>query len=79
MILPSSDISIMDVRNYLGCPSTDLGTLVAKAQTGGKSGFAFNIAENGGSNQDGTLIDGAEPYWNIWSTNQPGFGGHSLI
>lgn len=73
MILPSSDISIMDVRNYLGIPSTDLGTLVAKAQTGGENGFAFNITENGASNQDGTLIDGAQPYWNIWSTNQPGF------
>lgn len=27
MILPNSDISIMDVRNALGYPSTDLGTL----------------------------------------------------
>ena len=35
MILPNSDISIMDVRNATGCPSTDLGTLCAKAKTGG--------------------------------------------
>ena len=27
MILPTTDISIMDVRNALGYPSTDLGTL----------------------------------------------------
>lgn len=27
MILPNTDISIMDVRNILGYPSTDLGTL----------------------------------------------------
>ncbi len=27
MTLPDSNISIMDVRNVLGYPSTDLGTL----------------------------------------------------
>ena len=47
MILPNNNISIMDVRNCLGYPSMDLGTLCTKAKTGGKSGYAFNIKENG--------------------------------
>lgn len=71
MILPNNNISIMDVRNCLGYPSMDLGTLCAKAKTGGKSGYAFNIKENGSSTTDGSLITDAEPYWNIWSNNSP--------
>lgn len=72
MKLPNSDISIMMVRNAIGCPSTDLGTLVAKAKTGGTSGYAFKIKENGGAENDGALIDGASPYWNIWAAESPG-------
>lgn len=73
MILPNTDISIMDVRNCLGCSSTDLGTLVAKAKEGGTSGYAFQIKENGfSSTKLGYLIDGAKPYWNIWAKSCPG-------
>lgn len=78
MKLPGSDISIMDVRNCIGCPSTDLGTLCAKAETGGEGGYAFKIKENGYGTSIGSLItdsDGlpsALPYWNIWSNSSPG-------
>lgn len=71
MILPNNNISIMDVRNITGYPSMDLGSLCAKAKIGGKSGYAFNIKENGGATTDGSLIPGAEPYWNIYSNNSP--------
>lgn len=79
MILPNNNISIMDVRNVTGCPSTDLGTLCVKAYSGGKSGYAFNIKENGGGAWDGSLITddkgfpSAYPYWNIFSNNSPGY------
>lgn len=79
MILPTTNISIMMVRNATECPSTDLGTLVAKAKIGGKSGYAFNITENGGGTWDGSLIlddkgfPSAYPYWNIFSANSPGY------
>lgn len=72
MILPDTDISIMMVRNTLGYPSVDLGTLIAIAKNGGKGGYAFNITENGSYNYDGSLISNASPYWNIYSNNQPG-------
>lgn len=72
MSLPDTNISIMMVRNQLDCPSTDLGTLVVKAKTGGRSGYAFSILENGGSGVDGSLLPGSLPYWNIWSNNSPG-------
>lgn len=51
---------------------TRLSRLCAAARTGGKSGWAFNIVEAGGSATDGILIDGAEPYWNIYAKNSPG-------
>lgn len=71
--LPNTDISIMDVRNCIGCSSIDLGSLVANAKEGGTGGFAFQINENGFSGTKlGYLIDGARPYWNIWSKNSPG-------
>ena len=52
-------------------PSLYRNTTLAKQ--GGRGGYAFSVVENGGNNQDGILIDGALPYWNIWSTQQPGF------
>ena len=55
-----------------GCLDTRLSALCAAARTGGKSGWAFNITEAGGSATDGMLIDGAEPYWNIFSAESPG-------
>lgn len=73
MILPNNNISIIDVRNALGCPSTDLGTLCSKAKTGGSGGFAFQIKENGFTAKDGHLISGAEPYFNIYSANAPAY------
>lgn len=72
MILPNTDISIMDVRNIIGCPSTDLGTLCAKAKTGGSGGYAFQIVENGYTLNDGNMIENSEPYYNIWSNNAAG-------
>lgn len=72
MILPNNNISIMTVRNCIGCPSTDLGTLIAKAKVGGIGGYAFNIVENGSYTTNGTLIDNAQPYWNIYAYSQPG-------
>ncbi len=72
MILRSTYINPMQVSNDIQCPSYDVGTLVAKARQGGRSGYAFNIAENGSPLQDGTLIAGALPYWNIYANEQPG-------
>lgn len=72
MILPNNNISIMDVRNLTGYPSTSQGTLIAVAKIGGKGKFAFNIAENGAAVTDGTLVAGARPYWNIYSPKSPG-------
>lgn len=71
MILPNTDVSIMDVRNVIGCPSTDLGTLCAKAKTGGNGGFAYQIVENGFQKNDGKLITDALPYHNIFSPKGP--------
>lgn len=74
-VIPSNPNVIM-VRNTLAVyggltvDTRDVGTLCAKARIGGTAGYAFKIAENGGS--DGSLIAGAEPYWNVWSANQPG-------
>ena len=61
------------VKNGITYLYTDIFNAVTRAKQGGKSGYAFNIVENGSNAQDGTLIDGALPYWNIWSTEQPGF------
>lgn len=43
-----------------------------RSKVGGSSGYAFKIPENGYTRNDGELIDGAEPYWNIWSGMSPG-------
>lgn len=51
---------------------TSLFRLCTLAKEGGKSGYAFNVVENGASENDGTLIDGATPYWNIFSRNSTG-------
>lgn len=73
----------MLVRNTIGCPSTNLGLLIAKALTGGRQGtmsdghvatFAFDIPENSNPTANfGLLIDKAEPFWNIYSRNSPGY------
>ena len=75
-VIPNNNVGITDVRQTLGLSNTEqwnsLGWLCAGARSGGKSGSAFNIVENGASNVDGLLIDGAEPYFNIWSNESPG-------
>jgi hypothetical protein len=72
MALPATDITTSLVSNTIGLASNKVGELCAKSKTGGTSGFAFNIAENGGQTWDGTLISGAEPYWNKYSNDSPG-------
>ncbi len=82
MILPDKHISLLNTalkigaiytsggRSYVVC---NLFRLVAAAKSGGENGYAFRVAENGYT--DGTrgfMIDGAKPYWNIWSANSPG-------
>lgn len=69
-----------DIPVVLGLSSYDVGTLIGKARAGGKAGvgiwvgttYAFNTLEVGMSSGDGTLIDGAKPYWNIFSNESPG-------
>lgn len=71
--LGANNISITDVHNILGHPNYDLGSIVAKAKSGGAGGYAFQIKENGYSTTSlGYLINGASPYWNIWSKNSAG-------
>ena len=76
-IIPSNP-NIVQVRNTLAVyggltvDTRDLGTLCAKATTGGTGGYAFSIAENGGALNDGYLISGAEPCFNKWADRSPG-------
>ena len=72
MALGTTNISTDLVGTTLGTSSRDVGTLCSKAKTGGLSGFAFRIVENGYADTDGLLIAGALPYFNIWSTEAPG-------
>lgn len=75
MILGNTDISIMNVRNITGCPSTDLGTLCAASSDG--NGYAFQIVENGYTTGNGYIFADdlgfptKYPYWNIFSNNSP--------
>lgn len=75
-VIPSNP-NIVQVRNTLAVyggltvDTRDLGTLCAKAKTGGTGGYAFNIVENGGALNDGYLINGAEPCFNKWADKSP--------
>lgn len=75
MKLGTTDISIMNVRNITGCPSTDLGTLCVASNDG--DGYAFNIVENGYTQGNGYLkVDSVGfpekyPYYNMYSNNSP--------
>ena len=66
-------VSIMEVRNITGCPSTDLGRLCVASNDG--DGYAFNIVENGYTQGNGYLkVDSIGfpakfPYYNMYSTN----------
>jgi len=71
MSLPNSNISTTAVSQAIGLGSHNVGTLCAKARSGGASGWAFRIKELGYSEYDGVLIDGAQPYFNIWSACSP--------
>ena len=60
-IIPSNP-NIVQVRNTLAVyggltvDTRDLGTLCARARSGGTGGYAFGIVENGGALNDGHLI-----------------------
>lgn len=68
----TAPISDSDIRTVTGVPSNDIGYQIYRAKTGGTGGWAFKITENGFSSGDGELINGARPYWNIFSNNSPG-------
>lgn len=82
MILPNKDLTLFQTALKVGAVYMsgekgyvirDLFRLVAAAKSGGENGYAFRVAENGYT--DGTrgfMIDGALPFWNIWSPNSPG-------
>lgn len=75
MKLGTTDISIMNVRNITGCPSTDLGTLCVASSDG--NGYAFKIVENGHTTGNGYIFADdlgfptKYPYWNVFSNNSP--------
>ena len=66
-------VSIMEVRNITGCPSTDLGRLCVASNDG--DGYAFNIVENGYTQGNGYLkVDSVGfpakfPYYNMYSNS----------
>ena len=70
-ILPSADLRADDIRDTIGIASNNLSHYIVKAKTGGKDGYAFRIKENGYARTDGDLIDGAEPYFNLYSNFSP--------
>lgn len=51
---------------------TSLFRAATLARKGGRDGFAFGVVENGSYPEDGYLIEGAYPYWNIYSNDSPG-------
>lgn len=74
MALGNTNISIAVVQNAIGVHSTSsLGALIALAQSGGVGGYAFYINETYGSTgyRNGNLINGALPYWNLYSPAIP--------
>ena len=76
-VIPSNP-NIVQVRNTLAVyggltvDTRDLGTLCARARSGGTGGYAFSIVENGGALNDGYLINGAGPCFNKWADKSPG-------
>lgn len=71
-MLGTTNITTTLVGNELGVSTRDVGMLCSGARSGGTSGSAFTVVEAGGTVNEGYLIDGAEPYFNIWSNNSPG-------
>ena len=76
-VIPSNP-NIVQVRNTLAVyggltvDTRDLGTLCARARSGGSGGYAFSVVANGGALNDGYLINGAEPCFNKWADRSPG-------
>lgn len=78
-IFPTDDLQMQYVCYQLGFIKARLSTLCAKAKIGGEGGYAFKLKENGYTETQGNLIEGAEPLWNRFSNNSPGeftFGGN---
>lgn len=79
MIIPESQVKLLyhvactvgAVKN--GKLISGLFELSTRAKSGGKGGYAFDIVENGSIREDGYLIQDAEPYWNIFSNESPGY------
>lgn len=67
----TAPVNVSDVKSALGVSTNDVGTLCAKASSGGTNGFAFSIVEAGGNTGMGNLITGAEPLYNKFSPKQP--------
>lgn len=66
-------VTTTDVSNTIGTSTHSISELVANARTGGSNGKAFWIRENAIDRaNEGKLIDGALPYWNIYSADSPG-------
>lgn len=77
-------VGTLDVCNVIGVSTRDFGQQITLAKQGGApkvhpvSGqqymSAFKLKEMGyNSTELGEMIDGAVPYWNIWSPNKPAF------
>ena len=79
MTLPLTGINTTIVAQAIGLASNNVGYLCIRSAVGGvmsttesvNFNSAFMVAENGGT--DGVMIDGAKPYFNIFSTNAPGY------
>lgn len=78
----SAPVTTTDVSQVLGISTHNIGRQIAMAKEGGEDvtledgtrfKTAFKLKQNGHTllNQ-GQIIKGAKPYWNIWSTFSPG-------
>ena len=79
MALPTTGITTTMVSQAIGLASNNVGELCIRAASGGvmtttetpNFSSAFMVAEIGGTS--GELVDGAKPYFNIFSTNSPSY------
>lgn len=84
MALSNTHVSIPLVASTIAVDSGHLGVLIASAAIGGTNSYiekyaayltlAFYLEENKGAHagrNDGYLIPGAEPFWNMWSNKIP--------
>lgn len=68
----TAPVSVTDVKNTIALSANGVNDIITRAKTGGVNGRAFNTVEGGGTINEGYLIDGARPYWNIFSNESPG-------